>query len=98
MPKSKSAGPKTPVSNAPLTALELQIVCEFVTAAAGTYVDHSCNDFELPDTPTRRALVQAAIDLDKQGGNDQDKFVLKVRKRRVLNFSSFANNRRPEAY
>ena len=70
MPRSKSANPQTPASKTPLTALELQIVCEFVSAAARTYGDHSLNDFELPDTPVRRALVQAAIDLAKRNGDD----------------------------
>ena len=41
------------------------------------------------------AVVGLAI-ADQSGY--QGKFVLKVRKRRVLNFSSFANNRRPDAY
>jgi hypothetical protein len=44
----------------------MQVVVEFVSAAADTYIDHSCNDFDLPDTPTRRTLVQAATDLAKR--------------------------------
>jgi hypothetical protein len=70
MPRAKSPNPQTPVSNTPLTALELRIVCEFVTEAARTYGDHSLNDFELPDTPVRRALVQAAIDFIKRKGDE----------------------------
>ena len=65
MPRSKSTSTQVPVRNAPLTALELQVVVEFVSAAGDAYVDHSYNDFDLPDTPVRRALVQAAIDFDK---------------------------------
>jgi hypothetical protein len=72
MPSSKSANAQAPVSNTPLTALELQVTGEFVSAAGETYVDHSCNDFDLPDTPVRRALVQAAIDFDKREGSDAD--------------------------
>jgi hypothetical protein len=72
MPRSKSASTQVPVRNAPLTALEVQVVVEFVSAAGDTYVDHSCNDFDLPHTPVRRALVQAAIDFVKQEGSDAD--------------------------
>ncbi len=70
MPRPKSPTAQTPVSNAPLTVLELHVAVEFVSAAATTYIDHSCNDFDLPDTPTRRALVQAAIDFAKRSGSD----------------------------
>jgi hypothetical protein len=72
MPRSKSANPQTPVSNASLTALELQVAGEFVSAAGTSYIDHSCNDFDLPDTPTRRALVQAAIGVFKRAGYEPE--------------------------
>jgi hypothetical protein len=68
MSRSKSANTQAPVSNAPLTALELQVTGEFVSAAGRSYIDHSCNDFDLPDTPVRRALVQAAIGCAKRAG------------------------------
>lgn len=48
------------------------IIAELVSAAAATYIDHSCNDFDLPDTPTRRALVQAVIDSTKPDAEADD--------------------------
>ena len=41
----------------------MRIAAEFFETCAETYVDHGSNDFDLPDTPVRREIVQAAYQL-----------------------------------
>ncbi len=44
----------------PLSALEMHAIADYFNAAGMTYADHSCNDYDLPDTPVRREIVDAA--------------------------------------
>ena len=41
----------------------MRIAAEFFETCAETYVDHGSNEFDLPDTPVRREIVQAAYQL-----------------------------------
>jgi hypothetical protein len=70
---AKRAAPeKTPVQ--PLTAQEIRIAAEFFERCAEDYVDHSANDFDLPDTPVQRKIVKAAEKrYAKISGNKPDK-------------------------
>ena len=73
MPKqSPSKAPAVPAHA--LTALEMRIAAEFFETCAETYVDHGSNEFDLPDTPVRREIVQAASQLwsrTKSGAPDE---------------------------
>ena len=73
MPKqAPSKAPAVPAQS--LTALEMRIAAEFFETCAETYVDHGSNEFDLPDTPVRREIVQAACQLwsrTKSGAPDE---------------------------
>ncbi len=71
-----------PVSAHVLTALEMRISAEFFGTCAETYVDHSSNEFDLPDTPVRREIVQAAYQLwSRTKGGDPGEW--SVHRRRI---------------
>ena len=71
-----------PVSAHVLTALEMRISAEFFGTCAETYVDHSSNEFDLPDTPVRREIVQADYQLwSRTKGGDPGEW--SVHRRRI---------------
>ena len=60
----------------------MRIAAEFFETCAETYVDHGSNEFDLPDTPVRREIVQAAYQLwSRTKGGDPGEW--SVHRRRI---------------